>query len=130
MKYPFRMSTDPRHGLVDRILRLRGLRPSDLADDLGWPRSRVSNWANGGKHPSVPSLIEIGEHLGLVLRIELVDPASMRTETLSDDEYRLVMAYRNLRETDADLASTELELFEQRGRKWGERRAARSVPTG
>lgn len=91
-----------RYGLFDRILAEEGGQPSVLADRLGWPRSRVSNWRTRVSPPKLSSLREMCERTGRRLVLDVIPADAARVTVLEPAEQQVIDLLRQLRAVSQD----------------------------
>lgn len=78
---------------IRKYRELRGLSQKELADLIGVSNSRVSNWEQGINRPNADIISDLCKALD-VSPSELLD-IQISTDSLNEQERKLVLAYRN-----------------------------------
>lgn len=92
-----------------KILEARDLTQADVAKALGYTASTVSDWGKGKSYPRVDRMQKLAEYLRvpmayLTTRKNIDDLPSL----LSDDEQKLVRAYRQATDAAREIAMETL----------------------
>ena len=84
----------------------KGISQQDLVNALNVSKSAVSDWVHGKNYPRIDVMQKLSDYLGVVMT-KLTMPNDHEDE-YTDDEHRLLTAYRGAEETAKQIAMETL----------------------
>jgi transcriptional regulator with XRE-family HTH domain len=99
--------------IVKELRKKKGIQQKELAIELGVSNATVSDWERGKKDPSGDRLMKLAKYFAVdeLVILGRMSPCvqDQRNIELTDDEYRLIQAYRKADRKICEAALTILE---------------------
>jgi transcriptional regulator with XRE-family HTH domain len=99
--------------IVKELRKKKGIQQKELAIELGVSNATVSDWERGKKDPSGDRLKKLAEYFAVdeLVILGRMSPCSQdqRSIELTDEEYRLIQAYRKANDDACEGAMFILE---------------------
>lgn len=99
---------------IQRFMKETGIRGVDIARKLGIPKTTVSSWTNAVTYPRIERIEELAKLFGCTKADLIEEPSALIHQyELTEEEFRLVDAYRNSDEETKAMIKRLLQYVER-----------------